>query len=286
MRKADTARGPADRGGEPPASDRPEADRPETGTATRIFAPIKMHRTFETIIERIVDAIDAQGLGEGDRLPNESEMALLLDVSRPTLRQALRILETSGVLRIKAGQSGGVFVASDVIAVDVLGRNIAHEVHHAAELIATRRMLEPIVYHLAAENASVEEIESIAAAIALMEKHVNDQNMVRRTDAMFHRRVAHASGNQILQRAMTGIYREMTPLRAALDNDAPHGRHMIDVHTRQLDAIRRRDHALIDVLLEETFVDLETEFNAETRFATRWEIRAPRRPPPESAADG
>jgi GntR family transcriptional repressor for pyruvate dehydrogenase complex len=237
--------------------------------SSRIFSPIKVHRTFEAVIERIVDAIDAQGLKDGDRLPNESEMAKMLDVSRPTLRQALRILENSGVLRIRAGQAGGVFVASEMIPVDVLGRNIAHEVDHAAELIATRRLLEPIVYHLAADNASEEAISRIADTIVLMGKHINDPRMIQRADGMFHRRVAHAAGNQILLRTMGGIYRELNPLRGALNNDAEHGRHMIDVHTRLLNAMRARDHDLLDQVLEETFVDLEAEFKVKSRFATR-----------------
>ena len=253
------------------ATKRPRVKDPaDGGSASRIFAPIKAHRTFETVIERIIDAIDARGLGDGDRLPNESEMAKLLEVSRPTLRQALRILENSGVLRIKAGQAGGVFVATEMIPVDLVGKNIAHEVHHVAEMITTRRMLEPIVYHLAAENASEEELDRIADTITLMGRHLGDPNMVQRADGMFHRRVAHAAGNQILLKTMSSIYRALNPLRGALNNDAEHGLHMIDVHSRQLAAIRARDHGALERLLQETFVDLEQEFNVMTRFSVRW----------------
>jgi GntR family transcriptional regulator, transcriptional repressor for pyruvate dehydrogenase complex len=236
----------------------------------KMFAPIKVHRTFEAVIERIIDAIDAQGLVEGDRLPHESEMATLLEVSRPTLRQALRILETSGVLRVKAGQSGGVFVASEMIPIDVLGRNIAHEAHQTAELIATRRLIEPIVYHLAAENATTEELERIAATIRLMELHIDDRIAVQRTDGMFHRRISHAARNQILQRTMAGVYRQLNPLRDALSNDEAHGRHMVDVHTRLLEAMRKRDHDRLETLLQQTFVDLEAEFNVQTKYSVRW----------------
>ncbi len=235
-----------------------------------LFAPIKMHRTFETVIDRIVDAIDARGFAAGDRLPNEREMAAMMEVSRPTLRQALRILETSGVVTVKAGQSGGIFVASAMIPVNILGRNIALEVHHAAELIVTRRLLEPLVYHLAAENASEEELDRISDTIALMETHIADPRMLERADRMFHRRVAHAAGNQILQRTMAGIYRELGPLRAALNYGESEGRRMIDVHGRQLGAVRARDHDLLEAVLQETFVDLEAEFNVDSRHRCRW----------------
>jgi GntR family transcriptional repressor for pyruvate dehydrogenase complex len=236
----------------------------------RIFAPIPVHRTFETIIERIVEAIDVLGLKAGDKLPNESELARRMEVSRPTLRQALRVLESAGVLRIRPGQSGGVFVASEMLPVDILGRHIASEVGHAAELIATRRVLEPIVYHLAAENASEQELERIAEAIRLMGAHSKDPAMVQRADGMFHRRVAHAAGNQILLRTMIAVYRELSPLRGSLTDDVAGARHMIDVHSRLLAAIRARDHVLLEKLIEETFVTLEMEFKVRTRFALRW----------------
>jgi GntR family transcriptional repressor for pyruvate dehydrogenase complex len=235
-----------------------------------IFAPIKVHRTFEAVIERIIDAIDAQGLGDGDRLPNEKEMTALLEVSRPTLRQALRILENSGVLRIKPGQAGGVFVASGMIPLDVVGKNIAHEAHQVAELIATRRLLEPIVYHLAAENATSEEFDRIEDTIRLIDLHIADPKMVSRADGMFHRRIAHAARNPILLRAMSGIYRQLSPLRGALDNDERHARHMIEVHSRLLAAMRARDHERLGVLLHQTFVDLEAEFKVDAPHSVRW----------------
>ncbi len=239
-------------------------------TSERIFAPIKVHRTFETVVERIVDAIDAQGLGEGDRLPTESEMAQLLEVSRPTLRQAFRILENSGVLHIKAGQSGGVFVATDIVPFDVLGKNIASEVHHIEELISTRRLLEPIVYHLATENASEAQFQHIAEAIELMRSHIGDPRIVHQADGMFHRRVAHASGNQMLLRVMTGIYRGLAPLRSALPKDEGRAHHMIDVHSRQLDAMRSKDHKRLEAVLDETFIDLEEEYGVTKRYSLSW----------------
>lgn len=238
------------------------------------FSPIKVHRTFQTIVERIIDAIDSEGLTKGDRLPNERVMADMLEVSRPTLRQALRVLETSGVLSIRPGQSGGIFVASEMVPTDMLGQKLAHEASQIAELIVARRMIEPIVYHLAAENGSPQELDRIADAIALMEKHINLPHMVLEADGLFHRRIALATGNQVLRRTMNGIHRELNPLRGALSQTAERGRHMIDVHTRQLEAIRARDHALIDRLLQETLVDLEIEFNVSLPFRMRCEPRS------------
>lgn len=97
-------------------------------------------------------------------------------------------------------------MASEMVPVEVLGQNIALEVHHVGELIATRRIIEPIVYHLAAENASEEELDRIADAIELMRRHLGEPNMISRADGLYHRRIAHAAGNQILLRTITRMY--------------------------------------------------------------------------------
>ncbi|TNM63558.1 FadR/GntR family transcriptional regulator [Aliirhizobium smilacinae] len=246
------------------------ATRLEDNSPTRMFAPIRVHRTFEAVVERIVDAIDAQGLRQGDRLPNESEMAKMLEISRPTLRQAFRILENSGVLQIKAGQSGGVFVAADIIPFDVVGKNIASEVMHIEEVISSRRLLEPLVYHLAAENATEQQFAQIQETIELVRHHRHDPRIVQQADGMFHRRVAHACGNQMLLSTMTTIYRQLAPLRGALRRDADRADHIIDVHTRQLEAMRRKDHAGLESILDETFIDLEEEYGVKRKFSIRW----------------
>ena len=238
-----------------------------------VLRPISVHRTFQTIVERIVDAIDEHGLTVGDRLPYERDLAEMLAVSRSTLRQALRVLESSGVVTIRPGNSGGIFVASEMVPMDVLGQKIAHETGQIAELVTTRRLIEPVVYHLTAENASEAEFDRIAEAIALMGKHKHAPQMVLRADGLYHRRIVLATGNQSLRRIMNGIYRDLYPLRSALGQSAERAEHMMDVHNRQLDAMRRRDHELLDRILDETFVDLEQEFAVTLPFNMHCKVR-------------
>ena len=68
--------------------------------------------TFEAAIDELLAAIGRERLRRGDRLPNEAELAAELGISKPTLRQALRVLQRSGVLDVRAGKGGGIFVAS------------------------------------------------------------------------------------------------------------------------------------------------------------------------------
>lgn len=255
------------------------APRERFGNPHVTFDQIKAHRTFESVIEQITDQIDAHGLGEGSRLPNETLMSEMMGVSRPTLRQALKILEVSGVLSVRAGKSGGIFVASGMLPIGILQQNIAYEVGHVNELIRTRRLIEPIIVHLAAENASDETLDRIAATIDLMTKHAANPTMVERADGMFHRRIAHAAGNQILLRTISGIYRQLIPLRHTLSYGVTNAQHMVDVHRRQIDALRARDHIRLDEVLVESFVDLETEVGVQVPYGLRWVSLDPKEGP-------
>ncbi|GGM14541.1 FadR/GntR family transcriptional regulator [Nakamurella endophytica] len=234
------------------------------------FDEIKAHRTFESVIEQITDQIDANGLGAGSRLPHESVMAEKMSVSRPTVRQALKILQASGVLEIRAGKSGGVFVASDMIPVNLLAQNIAHEVDHVSELVATRRLVEPIVVHLAAENASADELDRIEATIGMMGRHADNPVMVERADGMFHRRIAHAAGNKILLRTISNIYKQLIPMRHSLSYEVGDAERMIAVHGRQMDALRARDHVRLDEVLGDSFVTMEEELGVQVHHSLRW----------------
>ncbi|TAM68551.1 MAG: FadR family transcriptional regulator [Microbacteriaceae bacterium] len=235
-----------------------------------MFTPIEVHRTFETVIERILDAIDRNGLRDGDQLPHVQVIAEQLQVSVPTLRQALRVLQDSGVLSIKAGQGGGVSIKSVMPPLNILKKNIAQEVGQVQELIEARRLLEPIVVHLAAERATVAELDSIRNAITHMETHIANPKLVERADVLFHRRVAYAAGNRVLLDAISKIYQQLIPVRGALHMGEVSAEHMIDVHTRQFDMIQAKDHEQLESVLRESFIDLEEEFGVHTSFETLW----------------
>ena len=79
---------------------------------TPFAEPVRTPRTFEAATEEILAAIARARLRSGDRLPNEGDLAQQLAISKPTLRQALRVLERSGVLAVRPGKGGGILVAS------------------------------------------------------------------------------------------------------------------------------------------------------------------------------
>jgi DNA-binding FadR family transcriptional regulator len=233
-----------------------------TQTAHETFSlePLRATRTFEGAIERIVEGIERARLRRGDRLPTERDLAVQLGISRPTLRQALLVLERSGLLDVRLGKGGGIFVASDLVPFDAISSAVAMEEHSAVDVLRARRVLESAVIGYAAQTATEDDYREIERTIDLLAAHLGDRPSVMRADAMFHRAVARASHNGALQGALRVVERGLAPLRDAYSGGVATDEQTLDVHRRQAHAMRRRSGRALDRVVDEHFRMLEQAY--------------------------
>lgn len=131
------------------------------------FSLIRPTRASSDVIAQIRAAIFAGRFRPGDRLPTEREMAQQFGVSRVTVRDALRALETSGLIRVKVGGQGGPYVAEPDISLlsDSLGTHLQLRGTTFRELAEARLALETTAARLAAERATEADLASLEAAI-------------------------------------------------------------------------------------------------------------------------
>src|SRR6201996_1180493 len=106
-------------------------------------------------------------LAEGDLLPSEAEMVKRLGVSRPTLRQAFRILETEHLITVQRGARGGTTVLrpSTKLASRYLSDLLRHRVTTLGDVLAARLLIEPAVVELLARRRDDAAIEALEAAV-------------------------------------------------------------------------------------------------------------------------
>jgi DNA-binding FadR family transcriptional regulator len=162
----------------------------------------------EQVAEAIQRSIVARALVPGDRLGTEEELAREVGVSRPTLREAVRLLSSVNLVRATKGPGGGLFVARTPeqgmgrTVSDAVARMLETNATSIAELLEARTMLEVPLAGLAAQRASAEAIEELRLAIAAAEEHPADDDVQRETDARFHGTIAAAAGNNVA-RAIT-----------------------------------------------------------------------------------
>jgi GntR family transcriptional repressor for pyruvate dehydrogenase complex len=157
-------------------------------------------------IERFVEG---NGLAAGDRLPGERELCELLGVSRASVREALRSLETRGLVRVRHGK--GVFVAAPGESESAMQQFSKLREVGLQELFAMREVLEIPAAGWAASEASEEQQASLIATFEQLEKAVREHGPpaeLRVMDARLHLQIAEFANNRFLAMTQT-VLQEM-----------------------------------------------------------------------------
>jgi GntR family transcriptional repressor for pyruvate dehydrogenase complex len=224
--------------------------------------PVQTIRTFEASIEHIIAGIERAHLRPGDRLPNESELARQLGISKPTLRQALRVLERSGLLKVKPGKAGGIFLESEYLPMEEISRHIATEEHTVLETLRARRLVESQVAREAMRTATPGDLVEIERTVELLNRPSIAREQILRADLMFHRAVARATHNRPLDEALKVVYRHLSPIRDLLSETEEDAVETHAIHRDQLDAMRAHDAKALEEVLDVHYHFLEDRLAA------------------------
>jgi GntR family transcriptional repressor for pyruvate dehydrogenase complex len=170
-----------------------------------LFPAIARKRVANEAIDRIKSMIVRGELHAYDRLPPERDLADLLGVSRPTLREAIRALIAMQILESRHGE--GTFVTSldpELLAepIDFLLRLDEHSI---VDLFEARQVLEPRLARLAAERASGDDLQALDRLSREYYLNLGDFDACSRIDMEFHQRVARAARNPILAALLVSI---------------------------------------------------------------------------------
>src|SRR3954467_13058062 len=108
-----------------------------------MFEPVRTRRTFEEAAEQIAHKVRTGELRVGDKLPGERPLAKQMEISRPTLREAIRILVDAGLLEVRRGRGGGMFVAADVVPVELVRERSTMRLGEVAAVLGAGRPRQP-----------------------------------------------------------------------------------------------------------------------------------------------
>lgn len=228
------------------------------------FKPIRARRTSEAAAEQITDAIRAGELHVGDRLPSERILADQMEISRPTLREAVKVLVDAGVLEVRRGPSGGMFVTSEVIPADLHSMRLQLRLSDVAGVLETRRMLEPRIAQLAALRATDRDFDAMEDAIAAVREVGADRLRLQQLDSRFHLLMARASQNETVSELARLLRHRLDFALTLIRSMTMDPEHMIDMHTRTLRAIMGGDVAQIEAAMDDHLSGLERAWERET----------------------
>jgi GntR family transcriptional repressor for pyruvate dehydrogenase complex len=236
-----------------------------------LFAiPVRAARAFEIAVENIIDGIEQWGLSVGDTLPTETVLAQQLQVSRPTVRQALHLLRDSGLVSLRRGGGGGVFVESPVIPAFSVSTDRIGPADIAEALIA-RRALETAVTLHATTTATDADLAELDRINDLLRANLGNSAAAAGINLMFHRAVARATHNKYLLRNVHEINRLLEPVREAYPAPPEEDRRTLDIHEQQAAAMRSRDVGAVTQVVDMHFRALEDDV-ARRRGVSRKEL--------------
>jgi GntR family transcriptional regulator, transcriptional repressor for pyruvate dehydrogenase complex len=167
--------------------------------------PLQRAGLTDMLVARILGLVTAGNLEAGDQLPSERKLAETFNVSRPTLREAIRALGVLGVLEIRHG--GGVFV-SKLGAAELLQPLTFFLTLRSTEvdkLYDARQLIEGDIAARAALRAGTQDIAALEALIGEQEAVTTSPEAYRDIDTAFHQRLAALADNEFLARAAQSL---------------------------------------------------------------------------------
>ncbi|ACZ90057.1 FadR/GntR family transcriptional regulator [Streptosporangium roseum] len=170
------------------------------------WQPVRRTRAFEDVIARIEERIAGDGLTVGDRLPGERQLAEQLQVSRSSVREAMRVLETLGVVSSQVGRgpdAGAVLTSRPAGALtDLLRLHLGLASLSLEEVIDARLMIEQWSAARAAVHGS--DLSALSDALERMDQAATAEDFVEH-DTAFHVAIAEASGNRLIAAMMRSL---------------------------------------------------------------------------------
>jgi GntR family transcriptional repressor for pyruvate dehydrogenase complex len=167
-------------------------------------------RLYEQVLDRLRSYVAEGGLGAGDRLPPERDLAARLGVSRASVKQAIVVLEVQGLVEARHG--GGTYLVRDTLDVEPVEQLVERR-RRLPDVLDAREALETKLAELAAERRTDEDIAAMDSALARMQAEIAAGEHGVEGDRLFHAAVTAAAHSGILAEFMRSIADQITESR-------------------------------------------------------------------------
>jgi DNA-binding FadR family transcriptional regulator len=205
-----------------------------------LHEPVVRQKTYELVAERLLALISSRHLGPGDPIPSERELGQLYRVGRSSIREALRMLESKGVIRSEAAGSFTVAEFTNTLnhSLDFL---LSVDQADFGELFEVRHMLEAEAAALAAVRRHDSDVEQMRRETEAMASGLGSEQEFITADLRFHLTIAQASQNRLIVHLMQAIRTLLQRSLASSFHVPGSPEHAIEMHRLILDAIAARD---------------------------------------------
>jgi GntR family transcriptional repressor for pyruvate dehydrogenase complex len=211
-----------------------------------MFNTIRIKKAPQQIISQIRKQIFEGTLIPGDKLPSESKLIEQFNVSKQTLREALRALEFIGIIEIRKGNMGGAFIVEmdSQITLELLANFLYFKklsIHHVTE---ARKIVEPYAAGVAATSIQNADLERLKNIIDLTRKEYNSDDYSKyaiNNDLEFHCVIANSTKNPLLILIVDFIESLMSDKKTKITMNKEMLASILNAHERIFDALVKRD---------------------------------------------
>ncbi len=218
---------------------------------------VRKTKVYEKITEQIQRLIRDGLLKPGDKLPPERELAEMFQVSRGSLRDAIRALELMGLVEARQGEGTVVRAPSFDSLFNPLATGLLRDRALVSELLEFRAMIEPALARRAATNASPADLDHLEAILRLQKEKVDRDELAIEEDSEFHSGIAHAAKNRVVLKVLDAF---MDLLRESRERSLQvEGRLQKSLagHRTILQAIRRHDPSAAEAAMRQHIEEIE-----------------------------
>jgi GntR family transcriptional regulator, transcriptional repressor for pyruvate dehydrogenase complex len=202
---------------------------------------IKKIRIHEEVFSQIHQLIKDGRLKARDQLPSERELAETFKVSRTSVREALRTLESQGLIVSRTGMGNFVVDLPVEALVGPLARMLIDEKTALADVFELRKLIEPHIAALAAERATERDIAQLKKIVAKQKEAVSRGETGVDADAELHLCISRATQNQALQKLVSGLMEMLSRSREESLQTPERRKASIDTHRKIIAAIEKHD---------------------------------------------
>jgi DNA-binding FadR family transcriptional regulator len=208
-----------------------------------LFSPIGDKRLYQKVVDQICMAIFQGKIRPGDRLPSEDKLASHFQVSRSAVREAVKVLETSGLVLIRRGRDGGTFVQErDASSLSQAYGNILRlALVEVSELTRARVLLESGAIQEAAKFMRPEDLKELRKNVREAERYYaqNDRENRLKTNLEFHVALGRLARNIILELNISAILSLLSYYLKTMQVTKEMGEATLKAHTRIVELLEQ-----------------------------------------------
>jgi len=209
-----------------------------------MLKPVEKKRAYEDIVQQIRTLIEAGKLKRKDHLPSERDLSETFRVSRTTVREAIRTLESMKLLQSRQGDGTYVLASSEESLIHPLAVALFNEKDDIRDIFYIRKIIEPHVAELAAENATPQDIEEMERILQQQEESIGHGENIIETDSAFHKLMVKATTNRVMERlivVLIDLLKQSREKYLTEDENDERAKRSLEGHRRVLSAVKKGD---------------------------------------------